>query len=477
VKLHNSSSSHVASLWFSVVLLIVTFGLPLAAQAQVSLFAYTGGPDIPVNGSFDYGSIAQGDTKDVVFRIRNSSASPVNVTRLALSGVGFAIVNSSSTPFTVASGSTREFTVRAQDPGGTCCSATLQVLSSAATFAIQLTASFVPAATLSVASPCTGPDSQATISFGRIQQGGQISCTFTLLNPNTQALTVSPISLTGAAFSSTQASSATIPAGQSIPFSVTFTASASNTLTGTFTVGARTFSLSGTGFTAPLPVPVITFDSTLILSGEQHTLTAKLPQASAVNASGTLALTFAPAGTVVADDALVQFVSVAKRVVSFTIAQGSADLLFNGQKNLIFSTGTTAGRITLTFDSPAYGFSGTAATTITVAPAPVSITSASVTRRVSDLDVVIQGFDNTYSMGVMSFTFYDANGTVISAPISADFTPAFTSFYKSQTTPPGSSFLMRVTFPVTGDATLVRSADVNLSNSAGSVTTQKLNFP
>jgi hypothetical protein len=455
----------------------LAFLLPAAAHAQLSLLAYTGTTDVPVTTVYGYGQIAQGDTKDVVFRALNSSASTaVTITRLAIAGTGFSIVNSPSTPIGVAPLSTREFTVRVTNTGGNCCNATLQVITASQTLSVLLSATFVPAATVSVASPCSGPDPQKVITFGRAPQGAQVTCTFTLLNANTQALTVSPISVTGAAFATNQASSATIPAGQAITFPVTFTASASNVFAGALLAGARSFALDGTGYSAPLSAPAITLDSTLISSNEQHTLTAKLPQASAFNASGTLTLAFTPTGTAVTEDSAVRFVSTGTRVMSFTVAQGSSDLLFNGQRTLIFSTGTTAGTITLTFDSLAYGISGNANTAITIAPAPVALTSASVTRRVSDLDVVVQGFDNTYSLGRMSFTFYDASGNVISAPIAADFSAAFANFFHAQTTP-GSTFLMRVTFPVSGDATLIKSADVTLANSAGSVKTQKLNFP
>jgi len=76
------------------------------------------------------------------------------------------------------------------------------------------------------------------------------------------------------------------------------------------------------------------------------------------------------------------------------------------------------------------------------------MTASSATRRASDLDVVVSGFDNTYAAGSMSFTFYDRTGNMMGAAITADFTSKFHAFYQGQTA--GSSFLMRVTFPVTG---------------------------
>src|ERR1019366_6171631 len=100
--------------------------------------------------------------------------------------------------------------------------------------------------------------------------------------------------------------------------------------------------------------------------------------------------------------------------------------------------------------------------------------SSGVTSRANDLDVAISGFDNTYSIGGMSFSFFNRSGGSIAA-ISADFTSNFHAFFQNQTA--GSSFLMRITFPVTGDATQVGGVEVILNSTAGVVRTPRLNFP
>jgi hypothetical protein len=85
------------------------------------------------------------------------------------------------------------------------------------------------------------------------------------------------------------------------------------------------------------------------------------------------------------------------------------------------------------------------------------------------------GYDNTYSVGAMLFKFYDLAGNIVQpGALSADFSPQFrTCFTASQA---GSSFQMRVSFPVTGDSTQIGAVDVTLMNSAGSVTLQHLKF-
>jgi len=73
----------------------------------------------------------------------------------------------------------------------------------------------------------------------------------------------------------------------------------------------------------------------------------------------------------------------------------------------------------------------------------------------------------------MSFAFVDRSGAAI-VTIPADFSTDFQTFLKGQT---GSSFLMRVSFPVTGDVSQVGGVTVVLNNAAGVVTTPSLKFP
>ena len=266
---------------------------------------------------------------------RNNGTSAVPVSKLAMSGIGFAIVNTAIIPFTVAPGSALDFTMRFTGGPVGPYSANLQVN----TQIVLLLASVVEGPTLGVAAPCIGPDSQRLISFGRVQQGGQVTCTFTLQNPYTQALSVSPIAVSGAAFSTAQTLAATIPAGQAITFLVRFTAVTMGTFSGTITAGPRTYNLSGTGFSGPLPTPIFVLDSATFLSGEQHTLTIRLPQASTVDANGALKMVFEPAGTVISDDDAVQFTAAGKRVIPFTVAQGATNVVLNTQAGAIFFDG------------------------------------------------------------------------------------------------------------------------------------------
>jgi hypothetical protein len=446
---------------------------PVMLKAQLVLYSLSGITPSPLGSVYGYGQVAAGDAKDVRFRALNTGAASVTITLLKVvntAGTGFSIVNSSSTPFVVAPGNGMDFFVRFSATPVTSYSATLQVN----TLSAILLATVVPAPTLSVAAPCTGPDANGAISFGRIPQGTQQACAVSILNPFLQPLTVSPLTVTGAAFGTDSGNAITVAAGQTASFAVQFTPATASSFSGTFTVGARTYTLAGTGFTPPLPSLIWTFDAITISSGQQHTLNLQLSAPSPAAAAGSLTLSFKPSANGVTDDTAIQFVATSKRVASFAVAGGSTALTLNGQNNIVFSTGTTAGVLTFTVDPGIFGLSGSPSTFLTTLPSPISLASWAATSRANALDVVVSGFDNTYSIGAMSFAFFDRSGGSI-ASLSADFTSNFRAFFQNQSA--GSAFLMRLTFDVTGDVTKIGAVDVTLNNSAGAVRTPRLNFP
>jgi hypothetical protein len=464
------------------------FLLALAAQltvnAQLALFVVTttanGPTESPAGSNYTFAPVAAGDSADARFRARNTSNAGVTLTAISPLGPplggGFVVQYVPSTPYTIAPGNFLDIYVHfVSGPVGDY-TGTLQVGTQDTVWSVSLSASVIPGPVVTVSGPCSGPDPGGTISFGRVQVGGVVNCTLSIFNPNPQSLTISPIAGSGAAFGVVAPSGVTTDPGQSVSFPMTFTASITGPASGTLTVGTRTYSLTGTGFNSPLSTPILSFDTPTVASNEQHTLTIRLPQPSPAAASGLVNLAFTPTVSAVTNDSAVQFVATSKRVLSFTVSQGSTAVLLNNQANAVFSTGTTAGRITFTVDAGAYGVAGDPTTTLIVAPSPIAVESASATRHANDLDVTVQGFDNTYTAGAMSFTFHDRSGNALGQPIAADFSADFLSFFR-QYPAGGSSFLMGVTFPVTGKASLIGSVDVTLTNSAGAAHTQRLNFP
>jgi hypothetical protein len=288
---------------------------------------------------------------------------------------------------------------------------------------------------------------------------------------------VTTISVTGSAFKGPQniRTPLALGAGQSATFFISFAPADAVAYSGTLAIDTRVFSLAGRGFVAPLPKPILGFDSAAIGSAQQHTLTMTLPTASPVTVSGSVNLSFTSATPMIKDDPAVIFVSTGTRTLPFFVKEGDTQVVLNGQPGAVFQTGTTAGTITFTVNASATGVTGDPTTIVTIAPRTISVSTATASARPGSLDIEIIGYDNTYTAGVMSFIFYDAKGEAIDpGAIQADFTAAFRSYFIAQQG--GSAFLMRVSFPVTGSASQVTGADVALTNSSGAMHLERLSF-
>ncbi len=87
----------------------------------------------------------------------------------------------------------------------------------------------------------------------------------------------------------------------------------------------------------------------------------------------------------------------------------------------------------------------------------------------------IAGFDNTYSISQLSFTFYDNSSKVIQpGAITVNAASQFHSYFA--TTKAGGMFTMLATFPFTGNSGTVARVNVQIANSAGNITTQRIAF-
>jgi hypothetical protein len=158
----------------------------------------------------------------------------------------------------------------------------------------------------------------------------------------------------------------------------------------------------------------------------------------------------------------------------FSINAGDTQFQFQGQTGAVFQTGTTWGTISFSISTNA-SVTGTATASMSIPPSVMVIDKAVATAEAGALNVQVSAYDNTYSAGPMSFTFYDLKGNVIQpGAVSADFTSQFYTYFT--TAQAGSAFQMLVNFPVTGDSSQVKAVDVTLTNSAGSVTINQLDF-
>jgi len=303
------------------------------------------------------------------------------------------------------------------------------------------------------------------VNFPETPYGQTKACVFLLQNNGSQSVTISKVSLTGQGFQLAQVvqTPVVLPAGSSSSFTVDFVPSCglySGKLTVEGGTCTSTYTLSGTGDPTTL-APQIQFDGGAPASAQQRTVSMSLATPSPVSTSGTLLLSFKPGTSVVTDDPAVVFTANGTRCAVYdqggrhtiSIAEPGRGRLSDGWGNVSFST-SLSGCVT-----------GTASASMAISATPPAVDHAIATSRSGDLDIQVWGYDNSYSAGAMSFTFYDLNRNVIQpGAVQADFTPQFRTYFATANA--GSAFQMRVSFPVTGDSSQILAVDVRLTNSA-----------
>ena len=453
--------------------ILLAIVLPLAARAQIALYTVNNGVEAPIGASLNMGTVAAGDTVSVRIRVRNIGTTTANISYFFANGVGYT-TNRPALPFTIVAGGLQDTQVSfSESTPGPLYPANLEVDSDINSVSVSLFAAVVLGPVLTISPPCTSSNGPPlSIDLGLAQAGQQTLCKFNLQNPGAQDMTIAAFQITGAAFQISMGPSApfTIRAGGAITFTVNFAPSAATSYTGSLVIATRTYVLTGAGFNTPLPTPLLEFDSGPMQSSQQRRLTMSLPTAASTSASGNVTLAFFPDTSLVTKDTTVMFLPTGTLSLPFSITQGSTLISIGGQTSATFQTGTTSGQIRFTLSGIATA--GDATTTVTIPAAPITIDAATATERTGDLDIQMTGFDNTYSAGVMTFTFSDISGKAL-PPIHADFTQDFRTFFTA--TQAGSMFQVRVSFPVTGDPSGIGSVEVQLSNSAG-VQTQNLTF-
>jgi hypothetical protein len=260
---------------------------------------------------------------------------------------------------------------------------------------------------------------------------------------------------------------ASIPVCQALAFNLTFTPGAAagavgGTLSFTGSTSTRSFTLSGQSVATPFPALSLHVTPTLLSSQQQATITLNLASPTAITAIGALSLAFQSAVGNVTDDPAVAFTSPSGRNESITFAVGSQT-----SPAYTFQTGTTAG--TLTFTTQNFVNTAPYSQSFTIPAAAVLITSGTAVRQTPNLVITLNGYDNTYTAGQLSFSFFDVSGNLLQPAIQFDASIKFKQYFFTNNQN-GGAFSLQATFPDTGDITKVGSVAVTLSNSTGQTT-------
>lgn len=450
------------------ILLALLVALPCFGQLTMYVVDGTTETVLAPNALLQMKPIESGDTQSVRLRVRNLGAQDAQITQFSADGAGFSLQRPFP-PIALAAGGAVNATLVFTAGAPASYSANLRMNGTTVLVLVNVNAG----PTLTIVPQCAGTSAN-TVNFGEVVRGQPKTCTATLTNGGTQTSTISTLSVSGSGFSvAPNAVPFSLAAGQSITLTLQLSAVSTGVIAGALQVQGRAYALAAVSIEAPLPQPILEFDSTVFGSAQQRRVTVKLAAPAAVAASGTLTLAFQPDSALAGDDPAVMFVESATRQLKFAVEAGKSMVTLNGRDFATLQTGTSAGRLRFTFGDYAPGFQVDPTITMTVPAAQVTLEKAIATKAPNRLDVTLTGFDNTYSVGAMVFRFYDASGQLIGSAIPADFSAAFRAFFTN--TPGGSVFRMTVTFPVNNNSS-VAGVEAELSNAAGTMRTARLAF-
>jgi hypothetical protein len=205
--------------------------------------------------SISFGIVKVGNNQNQPATMTNSGGSTLTVTKVTPSGAGFS-VGGLSLPVTLASGQSRGFTVVFAPQVMGTVNGNLAVANTGSTPTVIVA--------LSGGSQIQGAltPSPSGLNFGNVQVGYKQTLSETLTNTGGSSLTVTQVNATGTGFSvSGLTLPLTLPAGQSQPFSVTFTPQSAGTASGnlaivnTGSVATVNIALSGGAQTAGVITP------------------------------------------------------------------------------------------------------------------------------------------------------------------------------------------------------------------------------
>ena len=480
-------------IWVSLLL----FAAAAPASAQVTLSVVQGGVATPVQ-AYDFGTAALGSVADAQFQLENTGSTAVYLTSLALAGPStpyFSVVCSLSPelcgaastqqlPILINPTGTLNFTVQFEPFQLGSPSANLTI-AAGNTITVVLSGTGVPGLTLLWNGQPLGAGQ--TVSFGDVQVGSSQTIALSLANDTSSPLTVPAIpALAGGSF--TLAGSAlaapTVAVGVSAELDVIFAPTATGPQQATLTIGLSTYPLQGTGVApAPpaFPTPSIQFTSTSLASAQQGSLSVNLASPSVSSGSGTVTLAFQSAVSGVSDDPTITFAD-GTRTATFTVAESASIGQFTDGPSISFGTGTTAGNLVFTVTLG----SNTAQANVTIPAVVIGIDAAVAARNVAcdpglvyctatNVQLQVNGWDNTRSASQIVFSFFDSSGNAI-APggITVAAGTDFQQYFPGSDL--GGVFGLTAFFPVTGDADDVVTAIVQLTNSAGIAQSDQITF-
>jgi hypothetical protein len=179
-------------------------------------------------GALSFGNVTVGKTSTQSATLSNSGSSSVTISAATASGNGFSL-SGLSLPATLTAGQSLPFNVVFAPKSGGAVSGSVTITSSSSTVTVTLSGTGVTPGAL-VANP-------SSVSFGNVQAGSSKNVSETITNTGGSAVKIAAASATGSGFSMNGLTiPATVAAGQSVTFTVTFAPQSSGSASGNVTI-------------------------------------------------------------------------------------------------------------------------------------------------------------------------------------------------------------------------------------------------
>jgi len=197
--------------------------------------------------SDDFGNVTVGTKSSQTVTVTNVGGSSVNISQASVSGAGFQLTGI-SLPLTLNPSQSTTLVVSFAPQASGNASGTLTITSDAANSSLTSSLSGTGIALGTLGS------NPASLNFGSVAVGSKQALTETVTNTGGTSVTISQVSISGAAFSlSGITAPVTLTAGQTATFTVTFTPTSAASASGSVSIisnasnPALTIALSGTG--------------------------------------------------------------------------------------------------------------------------------------------------------------------------------------------------------------------------------------
>jgi len=181
-------------------------------------------------GALSFGNVTVGQTSTQSATLSNSGSSSITISQATASGNGFSL-SGLSLPATLGAGQSLPFNVVFAPKAGGSVSGSVSITSSASNASVTLSGTGVTAGAL-VANP-------SSINFGNVQAGSSKNISETITNTGGSAVKISAATASGSGFSiSGLTIPATLVAGQSVTFTVTYAPQSSGNASGNVAIAS-----------------------------------------------------------------------------------------------------------------------------------------------------------------------------------------------------------------------------------------------